>query len=587
MSIKKTIEIEARVDKAEKDLEGVAAGVQSIDSSLKEVKQSSSVAAKGIRGIGTALKAAGIGLVISLLGELKEVFSSNQRVADGFSTVLETISVVFNQVATAAFNVYDQITDTTGSFDAMGKVIGGLITLAITPLKLAFFGITLGVKKAQLIWEQSFFGDNDPATVRRLKQEILETKINIEEVAKASVEAGKAIYNNFSEAVSEVAEVGTTIVKEIKKIDIADARATAAANVRAEKASKLATARNRIILEQKDRESEKLRQVRDDEAATIEDRIKANNDLALVLKEQERLMLKNADAILNAAQAQFDKNGNDENALALLEAKAEKEGILAQITGLQSEQLTNVNGLERERLDLIDEANEKIAEDIEIEDERIAAIQKLTDFQILTTVEKLQRDRDTALAELELLNATEEEKQKVRDHYAQQEVELSELTTSQKLNLAADALGNIATIAGEESKVGKAAAIAQATISTYLGAQEAFSSLAGIPVVGPALGALAAGAAIVSGIATVKKIASTKTPSGSSGGGASISAPQRTTTSASAPPAFNVVGASETNQLAQSIGQEEKQPLKAFVVSNDVTDAQALDRNIVENASIG
>ena len=105
MSIKKTIEIEARVDKAEKDLKGVAAGVQSIDKNLKDVKKSSSVAAKGIRGIGTALKAAGIGLVISLLGELKEVFSSNQRVADGFSTVLETISIVFNQVATAAFNV--------------------------------------------------------------------------------------------------------------------------------------------------------------------------------------------------------------------------------------------------------------------------------------------------------------------------------------------------------------------------------------------------------------------------------------------------------------------------------------------------
>lgn len=307
MSIKKTIEIEARVDKAEKDLEGVAAGVQSIDSSLKEVKQSSSVAAKGIRGIGTALKAAGIGLVISLLGELKEVFSSNQRVADGFSTVLETISVVFNQVATAAFNVYDQITDTTGSFDAMGKVIKGLLTLAFTPLKLAFFGITLGVQKAQLMWEESFFGDNDPETIKRLKASILETKTNIVEVGKAAAEAGKNIVNNFSEAVSEVGAIGTSIVKEVGKIDLADARATAEANVRAEKASKLATARNRIILEQKDRESEKLRQIRDDEAATIEDRIKANNDLALVLKEQERLMLKNADAILNAAQAQFDK----------------------------------------------------------------------------------------------------------------------------------------------------------------------------------------------------------------------------------------------------------------------------------------
>ena len=585
MSIKKTIEIEARVDKAEKDLKGVAAGVQSIDKNLKDVKKSSSVAAKGIRGIGTALKAAGIGLVISLLGELKEVFSSNQRVADGFSTVLETISIVFNQVATAAFNVYDQITETSGSFDALFKVIKGGMTLAITPLKLAFYGISLAVKKAQLIWEESFFGDNDPETIKRLKSEIAETKTNIVEVGNAALQAGKDIVNNFSEAVSEVGAIGTAIVEEVGKIDLADAKATAEANVRAEKASKLATARNRIILEQKDREAEKLRQIRDDESATIEDRIKANNDLALVLKEQERLMLKNADAILNAAQAQFDKNGNDENALALLEAKAEKEGILAQITGFQSEQMTNVNSLERERLDLIDEGNEKIAEDIKIEDERIAAIQKLTDFQILSTVEKLHRDRDAALAELELLGATEEDKQKLRDHYAQKELELDKLTTDQKLDLASNALGNVASMLGESSAAGKAAAIAQTTIETYKGAQSAFSSLAGIPIVGPVLGGIAAAAAISSGIATVKKIASTKTPGGSAGGGASISAPQRVL--ASAPPAFNVVGASETNQLAQSIGQEEKQPLKAFVVSNDVTDAQALDRNIVENASIG
>mgnify|MGYP003652835466 FL=1 len=571
MSIKKTIEIEARVDKAEKDLKGVAAGVQSIDKNLKDVKKSSSVAAKGIRGIGTALKAAGIGLIISLLGELKEVFSSNQRVADGFSTVLETISVVFNQVATAAFNVYDQITDTTGSFDAMGKVIGGLVTLAFTPLKLAFFGITLAVKKAQLIWEQSFFGDDDPATIRRLKQEILETKENIVEVAKASVEAGKAIYNNFSEAVSEVAEVGTTIVKEIKKIDLADARATAAANVRAEKASKLATARNRIILEQKDRESEKLRQIRDDEAATIEDRIKANNDLALVLKEQERLMLKNADAILNAAQAQFDKNGNDENALALLEAKAEKEGILAQITGFQSEQMTNVNSLERERLDLIKEEEELKIEIAETEAERIAKIAEDKEKAHQDELRQKEEIRQATLSNLDTIIAAAGSETKIGRalFIAKQAMLIKEQIAKAKATLmelgliAAKGAADVASGAGATAKVGFPANI-------------------------PLLIAFAAQAAGIFGSikSAVNAAKGSASKMGASGGGGSVSAP-RLSVSASAPAAFNVVGASETNQLAQSIGQEEKQPLKAFVVSNDVTDAQALDRNIVENASIG
>ena len=55
----------------------------------------------------------------------------------------------------------------------------------------------------------------------------------------------------------------------------------------------------------------------------------------------------------------------------------------------------------------------------------------------------------------------------------------------------------------------------------------------------------------------------------------------------SAPPAFNVVGTSGANQLAGAIASQQQQPVKAFVVSNDVTTAQELDRNIVSGATIG
>ena len=63
-----------------------------------------------------------------------------------------------------------------------------------------------------------------------------------------------------------------------------------------------------------------------------------------------------------------------------------------------------------------------------------------------------------------------------------------------------------------------------------------------------------------------------------SGGGAIPSA---------APPAFNVVGASDTNQLASAIGGQSQQPVKAYVVANDVTTSQSMDRNIVDDASLG
>jgi hypothetical protein len=54
----------------------------------------------------------------------------------------------------------------------------------------------------------------------------------------------------------------------------------------------------------------------------------------------------------------------------------------------------------------------------------------------------------------------------------------------------------------------------------------------------------------------------------------------------SAPPAFNVIGQGGSSQLASAIGSQESRPTRAYVVSNDVTTAQGLERNIVEGATI-
>ena len=166
------------------------------------------------------------------------------------------------------------------------------------------------------------------------------------------------------------------------------------------------------------------------------------------------------------------------------------------------------------------------------------------------------------------------------------ETKWSDMTQEEKLKLAKEGLNNMATILGEESAAGKAAAIASATISTFESAQSSYKSLAGIPIIGPVLGAAAAGAAIVSGMAQVKAITSTKLPtlagkSAPSVSGGGISAPAQAT-----PPSFNVVGQGETSQLADAIGSQASEPVKAYVVSNDVTTAQGLERNIVEGATI-
>lgn len=83
---------------------------------------------------------------------------------------------------------------------------------------------------------------------------------------------------------------------------------------------------------------------------------------------------------------------------------------------------------------------------------------------------------------------------------------IDEARFANKLKLASDTFGNLATIAGEESEAGKFFASAQAAIDTYASAVAAYRSMAGIPVVGPALGGVAAAAAIATGLRTVGKI---------------------------------------------------------------------------------
>jgi hypothetical protein len=241
-------------------------------------------------------------------------------------------------------------------------------------------------------------------------------------------------------------------------------------------------------------------------------------------------MLANADAVIAAAQAQFDKNQNDENQIALLEARAEKEGILAQIEGFRSEQLINVNSLERERLDLIEEEAEKKRE------------------------------------------------------AAEEEIALSKAVAEAKVADSTNTLNMIAQLAGEGSEIGKAAAVASATISGIEGVQSAYTTAQKSPITAlfPAYPIVQAGLAAAFSAKQIQSILSTPKPTVGGGGGGGAAAP-----STPAPPAFNVVGAAPENQLAQTIGQQEQKPVKAFVVSQEVSSQQALDRNIESSAALG
>lgn len=150
------------------------------------------------------------------------------------------------------------------------------------------------------------------------------------------------------------------------------------------------------------------------------------------------------------------------------------------------------------------------------------------------------------------------------------------------IGLAGQTLDIIGGLLEEGSALAKGVAIAQATIKTYEGAVAAYA--AGSSVGGPAglvLGPIAAGLAVVAGLANIAKIAATKPVetnvpgAGGSGGGRAAQAP-----------AFNLVQGTSQNQISESINAQNAKPIEAFVVSSNVTSAQELDRKAVNNSAL-
>jgi len=175
----------------------------------------------------------------------------------------------------------------------------------------------------------------------------------------------------------------------------------------------------------------------------------------------------------------------------------------------------------------------------------------------------------------------------IEQKYANATLELEKSKTDAKLALAEGFAGNLKTIFGEQTAIGKAAAIAETTINTYRGATAAYSALAGIPVIGPALGIAAAAAAIAAGLRNVKQILAVKSglPEGGTGtpSGISSNAPGATQTNAAfiAPSVNSGIVSRET-----VIGNNENTQGQSIIVVDSVTAAQMRQKNNSKTAVI-
>jgi hypothetical protein len=177
-----------------------------------------------------------------------------------------------------------------------------------------------------------------------------------------------------------------------------------------------------------------------------------------------------------------------------------------------------------------------------------------------------------------------EERKKVALSEAEAKARIQEAYTDNIMRLGQ----GIRQLAGENKELAIAGIILEqsaAVAKIIMAAQINFSKNGGVtsPLawIGLAGDVAAAGAAISAGVKGIQDInAGTATGTQMSFGN------QQMTASYSKAPTFNVVGVSPVNQIAQSLGGE-MAPVRAYVVANDVTSQQALDRNRVSAATLG
>lgn len=214
------------------------------------------------------------------------------------------------------------------------------------------------------------------------------------------------------------------------------------------------------------------------------------------------------------------------------------------------------------------------------------------------------KEEEYWMAESEKAIARDEEAKKKRETDAAEDLEFQkskdEAIAASKQNLTniisgLEESGLAKTKAGQGiskaialTQIGIDSAVAISKASTLANAegtaaQLAFPTVPGIGTAARIISYASTALSVVSNIARAKKLLSSggSSTGGSSGGGGG-SAP----TGGGAPaPQFNVVGNSGVNQIAETLGAQ--QPVQAYVVASNVTTQQSLDRNIVNNASLG
>ena len=575
MAIEKTIILKADMKEALESLGNVEKSLKDIDETTKKSEKGQSAMAKGFKGVGLAMKAAGFALIMKLVDSVTEALMKNQEIADTVETVFNSIGIVFKMVSDTLISVGKSVLESTDNFDAMQKVITNLIKLSITPFKLAFDGIKLGIQSLQLVWEKSVFGGKgeDIERIAELTASIEDTKASLKGVVTDAIDSGKAIATNLGEAVGEIVTIAGKTTEAFKEtfegVTVNSIIEQGKAITETKKNYELLALAQQRLVEQYDLEAETQRGIRDDIRLTVDERIAANNELGAVLQRQseaEKAAIQSQiDSVIQLEELEGKTNETKAERFAL---ETELLAIDAKVKGFQAEQLTNEAALQDERITNLQELSDigkteldRQINDIEIQAEKKRELARRT----ITDAKQLQDTLTT-----------------IDKDAAKQKEGISRELGRQQRDIVANTLGAVSGLIGEETKAGKALAVGQALINTY---SAAAAALAPPPLgAGPIFGPIAAIGAVASGMASVKRILSTKLPDSPDVPSPDLSPPSIPDTPSLQE--MNTGGLGGLIPNMNTIQPVSTAPIQAFVVENDISNAQALQEELEIQATL-
>lgn len=579
-----------QADKTAEAVNDIADSAENIGESSKKSAKSMGKLGQSVGAIGKNLK--GFFLLQFALDTVKELFDNNQQVVDFFSTTFNTLQIAFSDFANfiqkniGGFVGFfkDIFQNPLESAKSLGRVIKENL---IERFKSALDVLGYLGSAAKKFFSGDFGGALEDA--KNAGKEFTDVLTGVDGTFDKVVDTTKKVATAVSDYTSKTIKAGQAMTKLNKEAELADALSQG-------------------LIEKYDLQAERLRQVRDDERLSMDERIKANEELGEVLAQQEAEMLKLAE--IRLAKANQDLALNKENVefqKAQIEATNELAAVQAQVAGFRSEQLMNEMSLQRELLDIERARGETELEIFEMQSEaRRAAMfqeqqrvkQEIMDIGTVAFLKKdalreeLENTEENSARYFEIIDERRLIEQEYQNSYKElkkREEELERETQRSKVQMSVDAIGALNSLAqsfmeGNEKQakraflINKAAGISTAVIQTAQAVTAALT--AGGNPIKLATGAqfVEAGIAATTGAAQIATIARQQF----GGGGSFDSNIPQTATTPSTAPQFNVVGGSGTNALIESL---QANPMRAYVVGSDVTSQQELDRNRINQVS--